>query len=352
MENQNKKLVFCYACCMDGSDENLVLDENGVCNHCHQTQESLREIEKEKHTLPQIIKQIKKEKNGVIIGLSGGVDSSLALHYLAKNGIKIYAFSMDNGYNLPLADENVLKMVEKLKVPFYRYVINLEKFRELQSAFLRGGIKNLEAITDHVLFAVTYEMAVKNNIKYIISGGNTATESIMPISWGEDARDLYWIKSVYKKITGKKLTGLPMISLWKEQYYRLIKRIKTIRLLDYYEYNRDEAIELLKKEYGYVSYGEKHCENVWTAWFQNFYLFTKYSIDKRKAHYSSLINSGQMTREHARELLAERPVYPELGIEKRVMQYPKRSYQDYPNSEWIRKQVIKIYRFIPKKWKS
>ena len=214
---------------MDGSAEEITFNEKGMCNFCIQAQKSLKEIEAEKKNFPKVIELLKQEKNGVIIGLSGGVDSSLALHYLVENGIKVYAFSLDNGYNLPIADENILRMVEKLKVPFYRYVIDLEKYRELQSAFLRGGIKNLEVITDHILFAATYEMAAKNGIRYIISGGNTATESIMPVSWGEDARDLYWIKSVYKKMMGKRLSGLPMIPLWKEQYYRLIKKIKTIQ---------------------------------------------------------------------------------------------------------------------------
>lgn len=342
----------CKKCCMDKSSKEIIFNNEGICNFCIQAQESLKEIEAEKYKLPEIIKLLKKEKNGVIIGVSGGVDSSLALHYLVENGIKIYAFSMDNGYNLPLADENVLKMVEKLKVPFYRYVTDLGKFKELQSAFMRGGVMNLEAITDHILFAVTYEMAAKNGIKYIISGGNINTESIMPVSWGEDARDLRFIKAVYKKMTGKRLKGLPVLPLWKEQYYRLVKRIKTIRLLDYYDYNRDKAISLLEKEYDYKHYGEKHCENVFTWWYQNFYLFAKYGVDKRKAHFASLINSGQMTRKYALELLAERPVYPELGIEKRVIQYPKKRYEDYKNSQWIRKQVVRAYKYMPKKWKS
>lgn len=169
-----------------------------------------------------------------LAGISGGVDSSMTLHHAVKLGLRPLCFSLDNGYNDPKADENILRMVEKLRVPMYRYTIDLIKFKELQSAFMRGGVMNLEAITDHLLFAATYEMAAKYDIKWILSGGNSSEESIMPVSFGpEDARDLRFIKSVYKENTGKELEGLPMISLWKEQYYRLFKQIKFLRLLDY-----------------------------------------------------------------------------------------------------------------------
>ena len=331
---------------MDKSAEEIVFDDKGVCNFCEQAQKSLKEIKTE--TLPYI----KGKKYDCLIGLSGGVDSAMVLHHAVKMGLRPLCFTMDNGWNDKRADENVLRMVEKLKVPLYRYVIDLQKYREVQGAFLKAGIKNLEAITDHILFAITYEMANKYGIKYILTGGNTATESIMPASWGEDPRDLKWIKAVYKSQTGKRLKGLPTISLLKEQYYRLIKQKKFVRLLDFVGYNRQEAIELLNKEYGFQDYGEKHCENTWTWWFQNFYLFEKFGIDKRKAHLSSLINSGQITRQQALEVLDKGPVFPFIGLEKKVLAYPYSKYEDYPNSKKIREWVVKLYKYIPKKWKS
>lgn len=331
---------------MDKSAEEISFNEKGVCNFCEQAQKALKEIKDE------VLPDIKGKKYDCLIGLSGGVDSSMVLHHAVKMGLRPLCFTMDNGWNSPKSDENVLRMVETLKVPLYRYVIDLKRYRELQGAFLKAGIKNLEAITDHILFAITYELANKYGIKYILTGGNTATESIMPASWGEDPRDLKWIKAVYKSATGKKLKGLPTISLLKEQYYRLVKRIKFVRLLDFIGYNRQEAIELLQKEYGFQDYGEKHCENNWTWWFQNFYLFEKFGIDKRKAHLSSLINSGQITRQQALEVLDKGPVFPFLGLEKKVLAYPYSKYEDYPNSKKIREWVVKIYKYIPKKWKS
>lgn len=348
--------IVCTKCVMDRSANDIFFDKNGVCNFCHQAQRALKEIEIEKPNFEKRIKRIKKDGRGrrynCLLGLSGGADSSTALHCAVQFGLRPLCFTMDNGWNDPKADSNIMNLVEMLKVPLYRYIIDLQKFKELQGAFMRGGVKNLEAITDHILFAATYEMAVKNSIKWVISGGNVNSESVMPISWGEDPRDLYWITSIYKKMTGKKLKGLPTLSLWKEQYYRLIKQIKFFQILNYVNYNREEAIKLLQEKYHYEPYGEKHCENVFTWWYQNFYLFTKWGIDKRKAHYSSLINSGQLDRKIAMQLLTRSPVYPKLGIEERALKYPKKSYYDYQNSEWIRRFVIMIYKYLPKSWKS
>lgn len=338
-------LKFCKNCVMDGSAQELVLDKDGVCNFCEGAQKSLREIEAEKGKLLSVILQIKKDGKGkkydCIIGLSGGADSSTVLHKAVQLGLRPYCFSIDNGYNDPKADENIMRMVEELKVPFYRYNIDLKKFKELQNAFLKAGLINVEIPTDHILMAATYEMADKYGIKWILSGGNVATESIMPASWSYPARDLKHIKGVYRWAMGKELKGLPVCGLLKWNWYKWVKGIKMVYLLDYLDYNRAGSIKELGEEYGWQDYHEKHCENLFTWWFQNFYLFEKFSIDKRKAHFSSLINSGQMTRKEAMDLLADRPVYPKFGLEQKVMQYEKRSHYDFPTDE-------KLFNFIGK----
>lgn len=287
-------------------------------------------------------------KYDVLLGISGGVDSSYCLHLLHKMGIRVLTYSIDNSWNDPKADENMMRMVEGLKVPFYRYTIDLDKFKELQSAFIKAGVKNIEIPTDHILMASAYEMANKYGIKTIISGGNWATESIMPESWGYQPRDLRHIKSIYKRFTGKNLTSLPLCGLLKFNYYKWGQRIKVINLLDYFSYNRQEAIKTLEKEYGYQSYGEKHGENVWTRWFQNFYLYEKFGIDKRKAHLSSEIISGQITREEAKKIIDERPVYPQLGIEQQVLKYPKHEYTDYKTDEKLFNFIGKVIKYVRK----
>lgn len=330
---------------MDGSAKELVLDKDGVCNFCHSAQAELTLAESEKGNLWKVIERIKKgKKYDVLIGLSGGADSSFALLRLHALGLRPLCFTMDNGWNDPRADENIMRLVEGLKVPFYRYTIDLKKFKELQGAFLKAGLVNVEIPTDHILMAASYEMAAKYGIKWIISGGNVSTESIMPASWSYSARDLVHIKDVFKKMTGKKLTGLPLCSLLKFNIYRWWYGIKTLYLLDYFDYNREKAIKILEEKYGYKVYGEKHCENIFTWWFQNFYLFTKFGIDKRKAHLASLINSGQMTRKEAFDLLSDPPMYPHLGIEQRALDYPKREHGSFKTDEKLWKLLGTLIR--------
>lgn len=228
---------MCTKCCMDKSAREIVFDENGVCNFCHQAQKALTEIEKEKCNLPKIIEKIKRNGRGkkydCLIGLSGGVDSSWTLQCLVNLGLRPLTYSVDNGWQSDIAQENVMKLVEGMKVPFYRYTINLERFRALQAAFMRAGQVNIEIPTDAILLATSYELADMYNIKYIVSGGNVASESILPESWGYQPRDATHIKSVYKWATGKKLRGLPLCGLWKFNYYKWVRGIKVIYLLDY-----------------------------------------------------------------------------------------------------------------------
>ncbi len=334
----------CVQCVMDRSAIEITFDENGVCNFCHQAQKALQEIHSQEFPLDQIRNET--NKYDCIIGLSGGIDSAYALLKIVEIGLRPLCFSIDNGWNDPIADENIMKLVEGMKVPFYRYTINLERFRELQASFFQAGVINAEIPSDHIIIATAYEMAAKYNIKYIISGGNVATESIMPYSWSYHARDLCHVKAIYKKFTHKRLTGLPTMSLLKFNYYKWVKKIKVVNILDYYDYNRAQAIKILTDRFGYKDYGDKHEESIFTKWFQNFYLFEKFAIDKRKAHYSSMINSGQMIRQEALDRLTASPIYPELGIEKRILKYPKHDHHDYPTNEKMYNLISKIVKLF------
>ena len=339
---------------MNGTDPDLVLDENGVCNHCHNAQRELKIAEESKPNLDKIIKQIKKDGKGkkydMIVGISGGVDSSTAIHHAVNLGLRVYAITMDNGSNHSFADENILRIVETLKVPLYRYVLDLEKFERVYAAYMKAGVINLEAVYDHLLMASIYEVSSKYNVRWILSGGNVNSESVMPISWSFPARDLVNIKDIYYKTMGRNLKGsknFPLCGVWRWNFYKWIKRIRTFYLLDYLEYNRQKSEQMLIEKYGFKSTGAKHEENERTKWFQSYWLFERYGIDKRLAHYSSLINSGQLSRESALRMLQDFPVYPYLGIEKRVLKYPKHSHYDY-KTDWIFPLVSDIIRNIRK----
>lgn len=344
------ELKFCANCVMDGSASELVLDEDGVCNFCHNAQRELDLIRQEKPNYEKRIQQIKQDglqrEYDCLLGLSGGVDSSTVLHNVVKAGLRPLCYTIDNGWNDPKADENILRMVEALKVPFYRYTIDYDRFKDLQAAFMKAGLINLEIPTDHILMASGYQLASMYGIKWIISGGNVASESIMPASWSYTARDLTHIRDVYKKMTGMNLSGLPTCGIVMWNFYRWVKKIKTFYLLDYLDYNRKEAEQMLIETYGFQSTGEKHEESIFTRWFQAYYLFEKFGIDKRKAHYSSLINSFQMTREEARALVGERPVYPVMGIEQKVMAYPKHNHSDFKQDKWYGRisKLVKLFQ--------
>lgn len=357
MQNQ------CKFCVMDRSAEEITFDCFGLCNFCRDAKQAIKKSEAERSCIMRLVKQIKEAGKGkkydVIIGLSGGIDSAAALLVCVNEGLRPLCFSVDNGWNDAKADENIMRLVEGINteqssgkfphpvhVPFFRYTIDLKKFGDLQATFMKAGVINIEIPSDHIITSTAYNMAREYRIKYIISGGNLATESIMPYSWSYHARDLHHIKAIYKKFAGKKLTGLPVMSLLKYNYYKWIKGIRVVNILDYYDYNRMGTIEEFKNRFGYKDYGEKHEESVFTKWFQNFYLFEKFGIDKRKAHFSSLIVSGQMTREEALDKLTACPVYPELGIEEKVMKYEKHEHSEYPRNEELYNFISKIVKLF------
>jgi len=321
---------------MDTTAQEITFDSEGVCNFCIQAEKAIEDIKDD------VLPDIKGKDYDCLVGLSGGVDSSTVLLKAIELGLRPLCFSVDNGWQDPKAQENIMRLVEGLKVPYYRYNIDLTKFRELQGAFIKAGLKNLEIPTDHILMATTYEMASKYGIKWVLSGGNVATESIMPASWGHNARDLTHIKDVYKKMTGKKLTGLPVCGLMKWNWYRWIKGVKILYLLDHFEYNRAESIALLQEKYGYESYGEKHEESKFTKWFQNFYLYEKFGIDKRKAHFSSMIVSGQMTRDEALRELENKPEYEPMDFN---IDYPIHEHGDFKMDKWYGR-ISKIVKWL------
>src|SRR3990167_6581547 len=353
---EQNKLRFCSKCTMDGSCAELVLYDQDICNFCHSATKALKEIELEKPNLDKWIKKIKEHGKGkkydILVGASGGVDSSTVLHYAVTLGLRPLVFSIDNGFQDPRADSNVLQIVEKLKIPFYRYVLDLKKFADLQGAYLKAGVVNVEACFDKFLAGASYEMASQYGIKYILSGGNVASESCMPVSWSFPSGDLVNMKDIYKKMTGKRLKGVkgsfPLFGTLSFNYYKHIKKIKVFYLLDYLNYNRKESEQMLIKTYNYQSCGGKHEENIFTRWFQAYYLYQKFNIDKRKCFYSSLIQVNQMTRQEAMFLLTASPVYPSLGIESKVMGYPKRRHEDFKQDLWFGR-ISKLVRFF-RRW--
>ena len=335
-------MIICKKCVMTSEVKEITFDKDGVCNFCRTWEKLEQERLKEKQNLPQILNELKK---GFIIGLSGGMDSSYLLHILTKEGLKPkMAFSFAGKWDNPLAVENVKKLVEALKIPFTKVSVDADRYEELQKAYLKAGVSNIEVPTDHILMALTYQMAEKYKVKYIVGGGNHANEDIMPESWSFSAMDLVNMKDIYKTITGKKLKGLPVCGVVKWNYYRWWKKIKIINILDYVEYKQDEARKVLSEKYDWQDYPNKHEENYYTQWFQNCYLPVKFNIDKRRAHYSSLINSKQMTRDEAIRKLTEPVNFKMIYKPEDFMGITKVSHYDFKIDKWFNRisKIIKL----------
>ncbi len=315
--DKNKPYNMCSRCVMDTTDPEISFDENNICNHCRYFDEfissSLFDTKDKKEKIERIVKKIKSygknKKYDCIIGLSGGVDSSYVATKIAEWGLRPLVVHVDAGWNSELAVRNIENICKKLNFDLVTHVVNWQDIKNLQLAFLKSGVANQDVPQDHAFFAALYHYAVKSKIKYVISGGNLATESILPTSWGYDAMDATHIRYISKKFSKRKLNDFPIISFFSYfiKYPFLIK-MKVIRPLDLIEYNKEEAIEILKKEFDWKYYGGKHYESHWTKFFQGHFLPYKFGYDKRKAHLSSLILSKQIKREDALKEL-EKPLY-------------------------------------------
>ncbi|GGD02603.1 N-acetyl sugar amidotransferase [Pyruvatibacter mobilis] len=360
----------CTRCIMDTTDAEITFDEHGVCNHCQYFETGLKPNwfpnDQGKKMLREMIDQVRREGKGkkydCIIGLSGGVDSSYLAAKVAEWGLRPLAVHVDGGWNSELAVKNIEMMTEKLGLDLATYVVDWEEMRDLQLAFLRSNVANQDVPQDHAFFAALYNFAAKEGIKYVISGSNYATESILPVSWGYDPMDIKHVTSIHKIYGTRKLRKFPTVNFFKFHiYYPRILGMTVLRPLNLMHYNKDEAIEYLEKNYGWRYYGGKHYESRWTRFFQAHYLPTKFGYDKRRAHLSSLVVADAMSREQAlqemkkqlytdNELAEDKAfVAKKLGITvgelEEFIAQPIKHYTDYPHNQDKVRQMEKVFAF-------
>ena len=300
---------MCLRCVVDTTDIDISFDERGYCNHCTHVEKVIIPHNWHPDTgrpkLNKILDQIRKDGEGkpydCVIGLSGGVDSSYLACLVVKDfGLRPLAIHVDAGWNSEIAVHNIEMLVRKLNIDLYTKVIDWEEIQDLQRAYIRAGVANQDVPQDHVFFAVLYDKTREMNINYFLSGGNYATESILPKNWGYNAMDSRNLKAIHAKFGERPLKKYPLLSVYKNYiYYPYVFKLKRIRPLDYLPYHREEAIAYLQREVGWKNYGDKHHESRWTKWFQSYYLPTRFNYDKRKAHLSSMIMSNEITREEA-----------------------------------------------------
>lgn len=302
---------------MDSHDDKLItFDSKGVCCHCQKYyKEEPFFVFKGKEgelKLAETIEKIKEDGKGkqydVIMGLSGGVDSTYLALKCKEWGIRPLAVHFDNGWNSELAVKNIENIVRKLSLDLYTYVINWEEFRDLQIAYFKASVIDIEVPTDHAIFAAMYKLAGQNNIKYVMSGNNFVTESFLPESWIHNKFDEVNIKSIHKKYGSIPLTTFPFMDSKVRRYYIDIKGIKRVTPLNFLPYDKAEVKKEIQEKLDWKDYGGKHYESIFTRFYQGYILPTKFGVDKRKAHLSNLICSKQITKAEALEEL-KKPCY-------------------------------------------
>jgi len=361
---------ICSRCIMDTTDPDIVFDQDGVCNHCHRydqikTTRFIPETEKASR-LKDLVDTMKfsgsKNKYDCIIGVSGGVDSTYVAYLTRKLGLRPLAVHFDNGWNSELAVSNVEKFLKKLDIDLYTHVVDWEEFKNLQISFLKSSTPDAEIPTDHAIIAILFKLAAKFNVKFVINGHNYSTESILPVKWGYGYYDSTYLKNVHRKFGSTKLKTTPIMPLWQLFYYTQIRRIRLVSILNYINYNKKEAMNVLQNELDWVYYGGKHYESIYTRFFQAYILPKKFNIDKRKAHLSSLIISGQMTRDQALEEM-KNPVAPEdilnqdrdyaikkLGLTnlefEAIMNAPTKTFLDYKTEYSLMERVKKLRKYL------
>ena len=337
-------------------DRSLVLDADGVCQHCRRYDDlfATRVVRGEagRQKLAALVEQIKAAGRGkpydCIIGVSGGVDSTYVAYLAKKHGLRPLAVHLDNGWNSELAVKNIERVLSRLGIDLFTYVIDWEEFRDLQISFLKASTPDGEIPSDHAIFALLWQQAAQRGIRYIISGMNFTTESIQVPDWAYGHSDWRYIRDVHRRFGTRKLKTFPHFSLAYLLYINAIKRVRTVSILNYVDYEKAEAMRVLTDELGWQYYGGKHHESVYTRFYQGYFLPRKFGIDKRYGHLSDLINAGQITRGDAVEEV-KKPPYPEteqiadleyvskkLGLRNGafddIMNLPRKTFRDYRNS--------------------
>lgn len=343
---------------MDSSDPDITFDVYGVCNHCHKFDSLSREVwhpnPDGREKLDKIVDRIRSEGSGLpydcAIGLSGGVDSAY-LAWVAKKelGLRPLAVHVDGGWNSELATRNIENIVRKLDIDLITYVVDWEEMRDLQRAFLRAGLANQDVPQDHAFVAALYANAQAQGLRYVLSGGNYATESVLPAEWAYNAMDLRHLEAIHKRFGEIPLKTFPRVNFFRYYFWnRFVTRMQVVRPLNYLPYVKNEAISLLERELAFKYYGGKHFESRFTKWQQLYFRPRKFGYDERRAYMASLILAGQLTREEAlaalagdseNELQAEQDtsyILKKLGVSDeefaQIMGAPSKTFRDYPSN--------------------
>lgn len=317
---ENKEYRICTNCVMDTSDPLITFDESGRCDFCENYYDS---ILPNWHTdgygwevLQQIAGRIKRNGHGrehdCIIGLSGGTDSSFLTHIaVEKLGLRPLLIAVDTGWNLDVANDNIGKLVSDLHLDLETITVDWDEMKDLQIAFFKSAVPYQDTPQDHAIFAGLYNAAASRGIKYVLTGANNSTECVKPPQEWTYYNDIRMIKDIHRRFGDVPLRTFPLCSMFKSHvWYRYFKGMRVVKPLNYVRYTKEEATAVLGERYGWKRYENKHYENRLTRFIEGWWMPEKFGYDKRRCYHSSLILTGQMTREEALVDLSK-PAYDE-----------------------------------------
>lgn len=360
---------------MDTTDPTIEFNKKGECNRCteflekriHHSYNGAESDAKFLSLISEIKAAGKGERYDCVLGLSGGIDSSYVAYLAKQNGLRVLTVHLDNGWNAEEAVLNIRNIAKILDIDYESFVLDWEEFKDLQLSFLKASVPEAETPTDIAIPGALHKVAAKYNVKYILSGGNFATEGILPPYWHYNAKDMVYLKSIHKKFGSVKLKSFPVFGFRQEAYYKLVKGIKIVYPLNFVNYDKEEAMNLLKSELNWRYYGGKHYESRYTGFIQSYYLYKKFSIDYRRATFASQICKGTLDKDKALQELEKLPfdqekvdqekqyIAKKLGISidefNGIIDSPPKWYTSYPNDEKRLGKIYNIYRKLFKKEK-
>ncbi|MBA3341048.1 MAG: N-acetyl sugar amidotransferase [Gemmatimonadaceae bacterium] len=314
----------CSISVLDTRDDPMMrFDAEGRCHYFHEYAEAerlhVRAGAEGRAELERLADNIRATGRGkqydCILGLSGGVDSTYVAWQAKQLGLRPLAVHFDNGWNSELAVGNIESIVSRLEFDLFTYVIDWNEFRDLQLAYLRASVVDIEVVTDHAIVATLYRLAAKHGIRHILSGTNVVTEQVLPPHWVFNKTDHVNIRAIHREFGTSPLKTYPFMDLKVKKYHQIVRGIRSHAILNLVDYNKAAVKRLIASELGWRDYGGKHHESIFTRFYQGHILPVKFGVDKRKAHLSNLIFSGQMTQAEALAEL-ERPIYNPAQLAK------------------------------------
>lgn len=340
----------------------IQLDKDGVCDICKINQHRINQVNSYKS--PELlnkfiinVKKSKKRKYDCLIGISGGTDSSYMVYLAKKWGLNPLLMHVDGGWNSETSVINIERIVEKSGFDFVTEVLPWHEMRDLQTAFIKANVIDIDLPFDNAMLKYNYLIASKYRIKYILNGYSTTTEGIMPPRFTHYKMDKRNLIDIHKMHGNLPLEQLNLLGTFEYMYYNRVKKIRFVHPLNLIEYNKKEAQEIIEKEFDWQNYGGKHYENVFTRFYQGHILPKKFNVDKRKSHLSMLICDNQMTKEETQKLLFSSPPYPSELLERddriffcKKLKLTPDEFDEYMNSPEVSHRKFKsdldIYDFF------